>query len=343
MEAVLSEDNTHDSNEKVNERTMFVVSGNYNRIKISFADFFIKHYDFMKEKVNSINEPSFLIFAGTNLSFRPEFLKIPVSDSVAKDAVIGRHENCPMCLLEDPFLSLRHLLVRVRVSKDKKPVLKVLDLNTPTGFDDETGKIVRGLTTDNILFFQAGRYTFMIFYVGPETRWEDNAVKAWSSLPENRILDYTNMDEKGQPTEIKVNPRLKLVTDSHFEVSRVTRITGPSYVTRIDLSDPRALGFLMVRSGEVDVSIPLSVKDLSNGILIGRYERCELGLHKLPFTNNVSRVHALLIHDEMGLWCIDLASTNGTFIDGKKIHTHIIRSNALISISDEVDLRWIFS
>ncbi|MBU1219626.1 FHA domain-containing protein [Myxococcota bacterium] len=339
----MSGDNTHDSSEKVNERTMFVVAGNYNRTRISYSDFFTKHFEFMREKVNSVEKPSFLIFAGTNISFKPEYLVIPTISKSINDAVIGRHENCPMCLLEDPFLSLRHLLVRVCITKEGSPFVKVLDLNTPTAFDDETGKTVRGLTSDNILFFQAGRYTFMMFYIEPGSSWGENAGKVWNSMPENRILDFTEMDEKGKPTEIKVNQRLKLVTESHSEVSRVTRITGPSYVTRIDLSDPRALGFLVVRSGVVDVSIPLSVKVLSSGILIGRYERCELGLHKLPFTNNVSRVHALLLHDEMGLWCIDLASTNGTFVDGKKIITHLIKANALISISDEVDLRWIFS
>ncbi|MBS2031758.1 MAG: FHA domain-containing protein [Deltaproteobacteria bacterium] len=55
---------------------------------------------------------------------------------------------------------------------------------------------------------------------------------------------------------------------------------------------------------------------LSEGILVGRYARCNLSSRGL---GRMSRVHALLVVRDGELWALDLASTNGITVGGREV------------------------
>jgi pSer/pThr/pTyr-binding forkhead associated (FHA) protein len=56
--------------------------------------------------------------------------------------------------------------------------------------------------------------------------------------------------------------------------------------------------------------------DLELGVLLGRYDRCDISGQLSWDPGRVSRVHALLLKEGDDIYAIDLASTNGTIVDG---------------------------
>ncbi len=65
-------------------------------------------------------------------------------------------------------------------------------------------------------------------------------------------------------------------------------------------------------------------------ILIGRDTLCDI-----PVASSiVSRHHALIVNSAAGVGLVDLGSKNGTFVDGRRIQRHLLKSGDLIAIGD---------
>jgi len=74
-------------------------------------------------------------------------------------------------------------------------------------------------------------------------------------------------------------------------------------------------------------------------ILIGRLEECDYIIYD-PL-NRVSRKHALLIKEGNNLFIEDLGSSNGTFINGRRIKSNIrvpINFQQKITLSNDYEL-----
>ena len=65
-------------------------------------------------------------------------------------------------------------------------------------------------------------------------------------------------------------------------------------------------------------------------LVIGRAELSDLPLPSLL----VSRQHAMVVKTGDGISLVDLGSTNGTFVDGKRVEKHELRSGDLIRVGD---------
>ena len=65
-------------------------------------------------------------------------------------------------------------------------------------------------------------------------------------------------------------------------------------------------------------------------LVIGRAELCDL---LLP-SRLVSRQHAMVAKTVAGISLVDLGSTNGTYVDGKRVEQHDLRSGDLIRVGD---------
>jgi hypothetical protein len=64
--------------------------------------------------------------------------------------------------------------------------------------------------------------------------------------------------------------------------------------------------------------IDVSMDELIQGVLLGRYERCH-GHRTLRHDAQASRVHACVLARQGRLWLVDAGSTNGTIIlEGKE-------------------------
>ena len=65
-------------------------------------------------------------------------------------------------------------------------------------------------------------------------------------------------------------------------------------------------------------------------MLIGRDDLCDVPV-KSPI---VSRHHALVVNSESGIGLLDLGSKNGTYVDGRRVEQHALRSGDLIGVGD---------
>jgi hypothetical protein len=69
-----------------------------------------------------------------------------------------------------------------------------------------------------------------------------------------------------------------------------------------------------------------------NRVLVGRSKGCDLRLN----TPEVSRRHAVVFRQGGAVWITDLASANGTFLDGVRIgRSTVVAAGAVISIGNE--------
>lgn len=86
-------------------------------------------------------------------------------------------------------------------------------------------------------------------------------------------------------------------------------------------------GRLIVRmNGEVIQEQPLN----RGRILIGRDELCDVHID----SRLVSRQHALVVNSPKGARLVDLRSTNGTFVDGRKIKQYVLQDGDVMALAD---------
>ena len=76
--------------------------------------------------------------------------------------------------------------------------------------------------------------------------------------------------------------------------------------------------------------------DLERGVLVGRYERCQLGASD----DKMSRVHLLIIRDGQLTWAIDTASTNGTKVSGEPVRRAPLTEGTTLELGKQITLRW---
>ncbi|MCR4419947.1 MAG: DUF3662 and FHA domain-containing protein [Clostridia bacterium] len=89
----------------------------------------------------------------------------------------------------------------------------------------------------------------------------------------------------------------------------------------------------VVRGPDSGLSVALGQEE----VLIGRRPGCHLVLTD----PNVSRQHAVIERRQELYWLIDLDSTNGTYINGQRVHRQPLRPGDRIQIGDsELEVEW---
>ena len=84
-----------------------------------------------------------------------------------------------------------------------------------------------------------------------------------------------------------------------------------------------------VRARLVDTTNNRTYALASARLLIGRESSCDIALPEI----NVSRTHAELRFEPQGAWSLtDLGSTNGTFVNGREISSHLLREGDRITV-----------
>jgi hypothetical protein len=73
------------------------------------------------------------------------------------------------------------------------------------------------------------------------------------------------------------------------------------------------MGTLRIRASAGSQSITVGPHAANQGILLGRYDRCDASDATVLTDPNISRVHLLLLAVGRSLYAFDVASTNGTW------------------------------
>jgi hypothetical protein len=207
--------------------------------------------------------------------------------------VVGRHARCDVVVPADPVLALRHLLVRAVRLDDGSLATRVLDLKTGLGFhlDDDAQR--RALVASGPVALRVGRYALVALPPG--------------TLPGERpapdILDAPKLPAASAPrltTSVTTLPPAPMLED----IARDVAAAGFARIT--------------LRRDDAWASVEVSEAALDAGVLVGRADRCEEKLKKV-LTEAVSRTHLLLLREHDVVHAFDVASTQGTFADDKKV------------------------
>jgi FHA domain len=225
-----------------------------------------------------------------------------VLSTASSQLVVGRHSACHAVLEGDATIALRHLLVRSDILDDGCPRLRVLDLESGTGFLLPDGTRHRSITATGPLVLRVGAYAIV-------------ALPAGVALPERMpVPTYEPVDGRA----CSPSPRL----------SRITLM--PSALMLAERPSLHALvrGQAALRTSEYEltlstsamrVTVDLSPTEIARGLLIGRASKClDAGLRSI-LSNGISRVHLLLLRDGDECRAYDLASTQGSYLDRQPV------------------------
>ncbi len=137
-----------------------------------------------------------------------------------------------------------------------------------------------------------------------------------------KCIDLANEEGAGPISEDLVKKADKLLRQSHK-----TPLSSAKAERKQVNGAKLPVGKLIARMNGVVVH----EQALNGGnLLIGRDPRCDI-----PVTSSmVSRRHAAVVNSLDGVGLVDLDSKNGTFVDGRRIQRHLLKSGDLIAIGE---------
>jgi hypothetical protein len=246
-------------------------------------------------------------------------------------ALVGRHQRCDLSVSRDPALSLRHAVIAARVASGELR-LRFLDLLSGSGLVTEDGHRCEALAADGAMFVRLGDYHLFLLPTGTLSplAWAATAADTWRMIPERIYRDN------------RVAARLP-------GAGRGGRVALPSVATRL-LEPPGALrpyrpeagargtpvADIELRTSSGSERYTLHEADLERGMLLGRYDRCQLGVAD----DRMSRIHLLIVRNGEDVWAVDTASTNGTTVAGRSVRSVRLDERTRLVLGREVSLRW---
>lgn len=268
---------------------------------------FERAYPVFADKCRAIDEPGLALIAvdeRTGNAMGMACLRARVDRHVT--AVVGRHDRCDLYLEGSDRLALRQLVVVLAPVTDWRAgnatvCFRILDLRTTDGMLDEHGRSLRGLRSDGPAMVRCGGYAICALPLGDPTDWPGSASDAWECMPERMYHD-----------ELARVPDASVVRELAAPNTQIVKRTAGPRDTGMLVADRDLAGRLVVRGPSRHTAIDIGHQSLRDGVLIGRYERCNT--FGVSDGTSLSRVHALLLLVEDRLLVIDVASTNGTRI-----------------------------
>lgn len=255
-------------------------------------------------------------------------------------AIIGRHGMADLFLDGDPSLSLRHLLVILHpLIPGEDGRFRLVDLRTAGAFMDENGRRLEALEAEGPLFVACGRYAIFFLPTGDELPWPDDPEDGWECIPDRVYLDDTIAEpdrwqrrkRKGRAGAAPLKGRTLVQT-----------FRGPLRACRKLLEEGETpLGELAITSRDGANTILIGPASADEGILLGRYERCDTEGLPVLSSGSISRVHFLMIRIAGRIYAIDAASTNGVFVDRQEVRLVELRYGQRLMLgTDLAHLVW---
>jgi hypothetical protein len=116
-------------------------------------------------------------------------------------------------------------------------------------------------------------------------------------------------------------------------VSQIQDLVGPSL-------SPNHVRVTLERGG-MGASVEIPTAALEAGVLLGRALNCFDGGLRRIFCDAVSRAHVLLLADQGEVFALDLCTTNGTRVAGRRIRRYrLAGEGATLELGKKVLFRW---
>lgn len=319
----------------------------------SFQDLFLRHYPTIRRKCMGFGRPGVAVVAvDASTSDLAGILCIAAKVGVANSAIVGRHTMADLYLDGDESLSLRHLAVIVAplTGSSTEVAFRVLDLRTQAAFQDEHGRTFEALLAEGPIFIRCGTYVLFCMVTGDPTGWPESAKDGWACIPERVYLEADEAEPDRWQRKRRWHLRRRAPAGPKAEgkdgpaITRVQSLLGPVRARKRLLSDGEdASGTLRIDADGAVQYVLVGQDALRRGILLGRYERCDVDGAELLANDNISRVHLLLVEISGSVYAIDTASTNGTWLRGAEHEVRILllrEDMELIMGGDLAQLRW---
>lgn len=257
-------------------------------------------------------------------------------------AVVGRHTRCGVVLPDDPFVALRHLLVRSIQLPGGRVALRVFDLHTDLGFTLTDGSRQKSVFAEGPVAIGVGEYALVALPNDAQSKPSDlpnelpppvvetpAAVREQLDALAAAMSPYRMNARPARKSIITLMPRLVMVGEAL--PPSLGRLAGGGYVLALS------------RAGRT-AGVTLSDEDLARGVIIGRSEKCHSEELRRITDVNTSRVHVLLIKEEQVVQAYDLASTQGTYAFGGTIGRLALPDGGVVlqlgQGGDAVQLTW---
>ncbi len=307
----------------------------------SFEEAFRRHYAAIRGLLNGHRAAGLaLAVAG------PEELDatgwVPAEADGINPVIVGRHSTAEVFLPSDPELSLRHLAVILQRPGVGSGRFRVLDLRTPTAFEDEQGRRLEALESAGPIMVRCASFALLLFPTAEaDEPWPEDPDAAWRRVPDRAYLDSTSADPErwSRPGGVAVR-FAPAPSDDRAQTTSIVSFPGPVFLSPTPANAEPARGEIQVSSWSGNASLLLHREAARRGALLGRYERCDGA--GLPCLSNptLSRVHLLVVESGGALWAIDTASKNGTWLGAQPIRRARLDPGRRLTLAGHVTVEW---
>jgi hypothetical protein len=309
---------------------------------LPFRDLFRRHYAVVREIVEAHPEPGLaLVVVGTGGIEARAW--VGAEPDAANPIILGRHNAAEVFLPSDPSLSLRHLALILDRRRDAPLRFRVLDLRTTTAFRDEGGRRLEGVEAAGPILLRCASFALMLFPTGgDEGPWPDDAESAWRRVPECAWLDASTADSErwAQPLVLREVGKPRGVFASDATNSSIS-FPGPVFVAPRALGSGPPRGELVVSGEHARASLLVGQEAARQGVLLGRYDRCDGAGLPLLAHHSLSRVHLLVIEVGGTLYAIDTASRNGSWLDDQPFRCVRLEPGRPVTLPVNVRVEWL--
>jgi len=293
---------------------------------LSAREAFIAAYDRLRELAGAVQYPAVLAAVVDPYGRTVDSTLIASGHSL----ILGRHTRCGLRLLDEGF-ALRHLVAHARPGPPgAAPLIRLWDLHTWRAFITEDGQPCVAVTAQGLLFAALCGYSLLFVPTRghAEFPWPSRAEDAWDLFPPRQFMEAC-------PPEARLHRPRRAGADGQRQPTDVMR-EKPLLQLEDDRPPRNAWGAVRLVQDREEVEVPLSREHLEQGVLLGRYHRCNLRLEP----TRISRVHLMLVLQGEELLAIDTASTHGTWHRGKKIGTVTLGPTDVLTLDRSHEVHW---
>jgi hypothetical protein len=317
------------------------------RIPRGLRELFIESYARFAGPCREVDEPGLALLAVDETSAQATGLvriRSRIDRYVA--SIVGRHDACDLFLPQHADMALRQftvLLDPVRSYKRGEGGVRyrVFDLRTQAGFRDESDRNLRGLRAEGPSIIRCAGHVIFMLPLGDPTDWPESPKDAWAMLPERVYFDEIDRCATGSMPVMPMAAVPERVPTSRMSdtLSVVTRTKGPRDSAMRLVGPEGAAGVLEVQGPHQSGQIQIGADALRDGILLGRYERCDA--HALLDDPRLSRVHALFVNVDDALLIVDTGSRNGIAKVGEpKARVVRMQDRTEVMLGTRTQARW---
>lgn len=298
--------------------------------KASFASTFKAIFHDLRPIFEAFNRDGLLCVAARENGTIASYVHLPILSEQGAFGVIGRHECCALTLLDEE-ISLRHALVRVTRNPGDEVRVRLIDLGSSNTFHTEDNQACKSVMAEGPMFINLLGYQLFLLPTGSlsASSWSDDADATWQSFPERIYFDQ-RMPERmvGRPAQPQGRNRRH---------TYMTLLPAAQHLRARPGAGGSALGTILLSAESTQIAHRVSQEDLERGVLIGRYERCQLA----GATGSLSRVHLVLLLDGGDVWAVDTASLNGTIVEGQRISAIQLDREIELRLPSGMGMRWV--